>query len=219
MDYIPTKELDLNAWAQNFATLIATAPTTYGLMPSDAAGISAVQSAFSAALALATEPGTKTKATVADKDAKKAVMLSILRQYAQTIRRNLAISNETKIALGLTVPTGGRTPVPAPATKPVLIVAEIASLQHVLRYTDSATPDRRGKPAGAEHLQLYRAVGTTPPTSTDQATFVGDITKQPVVVPQSGGDAGKTAYYIGRWATRTGLVGPCSAVASAPIVA
>jgi hypothetical protein len=162
-DYIPGPELALNAWAANFASLIAAAPTTYGLMPSDAANITAVQTAFSTALELATEPGTKTKATVADKDAKKAVMLSILRQYAQTIRRNLAISNDAKVALGLTVPSSGRTPVPAPSTKPVLAVTEVASLQHVLRYVDITTPDRRGKPAGAERLQLFRAVGSTPP--------------------------------------------------------
>ena len=218
-DYIPAQELAMDAWSANFAALIAAAPATYGLMESDAAGISAVQSAFNAALLLATNPATKTKATVADKDAKKAVMLTLLRHYAQTIKRNLGISNQTKAALGLTLDAPGKTPVPAPATAPVLRVAQIDHMRHTLRYCDESTPDRRGKPAGAKSLQLFRYVGPNPPQSPEQAAFVGVITKQPVTVTQDSAAAGQNAYYFGRWATHTGLVGPASALVSAPIIA
>lgn len=219
MGYLPSKEMDLAGWVLNFAQLIAASPSTYGLMVSDATEITLVQNNFAVALALATNPGTKTRASVTDKDAKKATMLAVIRPYAQTIKRNLGISNLVKANLGLTIDATTNTPVPAPTTFPILAVTAIQSLRHILRFSDSASPDKRGKPKGAERMQLFRYVGTTPPASTDQMAFVADITKQPVTVSQASGDAGKFAYYAARWATRTGLTGPFSAVISAAIIA
>src|SRR5438105_3306455 len=97
-DYLPSKETQLSAWVANFSTLITATPGAYGLMASDAVTIASAVNLFTAALTLALNPATKTKATVADKNAKKHSMLVTIRQYAQVIKRNLGVSNEAKIA-------------------------------------------------------------------------------------------------------------------------
>ena len=86
-------------------------------------------------------------------------MLDIVRPYAQQIRANRGISNADKTALGLNVPDGTPTPVPAPSTSPILAVIGATPGEHTIRFADSATPDKRGKPFGAIGLQLFVAVG------------------------------------------------------------
>jgi hypothetical protein len=79
-DYIPSTDTGIAAWADNFSTLITATPAAYGLMASDAVTIATSFNLFNAALTLVLNPLTKTKATVADKNAKKSAMISTLRQ-------------------------------------------------------------------------------------------------------------------------------------------
>lgn len=211
--YIPTRENALATWVLNFSTLIAATPGAYGLMASDAVTITTAVNLFTAALTLALNPATKTKATVTDKNAKRSAMLATLRQYAQVIKRNQGVSNEAKIALGLTINDSGRSPVPAPTTEPIIVLASAAPLHQTIRFADSTAPDRRAKPAGVKGLMLALTVGTTPPTDLSNLPVYGIATKQPYLVGFNMADKGKTAFYFGRWITGTGLVGPWSAMA------
>jgi hypothetical protein len=216
-DYIPSRESLLSAWATNFSDLITATPGAYGLMASDATTISNAVALFTAALSIALNPTTKTKASVADKDAKKAAMLVTIRQYAKVIKLNLGVSNEAKIGLGLTINDSGRTPVPAPTTEPVISVASGAPLQQILRFVDATTPDRRARPAGVTGMMLVRSIGTAEPTDIDSLPIYGIATRQPYVVNFDLADKAKTAYYFGRWVTATGLVGPWSQSAALTI--
>ena len=85
-------------------------------MASDAATIAAAYNLYNGALTLVLNPLTKTKATVADKNAKKHAMLATLRLYAQMIKLNRGVTNEAKIGLGIHINTSGPSPVPAPTT-------------------------------------------------------------------------------------------------------
>lgn len=216
-DYIPSREALLSTWVSNFSTLITATPGAYGLMASDATVIATAVNLFNAALTLALNPATKTKGTVADKNAKKAAMLVTVRQYSQVIKRNLGVSNEAKIALGLTINAAGPTPVPAPSTMPVITPAPAGSLRQVIHFADATAPDRRAKPAGVKGLLVAVAVGTTPPPVRDLVPTYGMATKQAFAVSFSEADAAKTAYYYGRWITASGLLGPWSALSQAII--
>jgi hypothetical protein len=216
-EYIPSRESLLSTFVSNFSTLISATPGAYGLMASDATVIATAVNLFNAALTLALNPATKTKATVADKNAKKAAMLVTVRQYSQVIKRNLGVSNDAKIGLGLTINSGGPSPIPAPTTQPVLSIATAGSLRQVVHFADTTAPDRRAKPAGVKGLMLAVAVGTTPPASRELVPTYGMATKQSFAVDFNDGDAAKTAYYYGRWITAAGLLGPWSALAQSII--
>lgn len=212
--YIPTREGDLSLFVTNFDTLITANPATYGLVAGDAVTIHTYVDTFLTALAAASNPGTKTIVTVADKDGAKAAMLQIVRSYAQQIKANRGVADQDKVSLGLTLNDGTPTPIPAPSTQPIISVIGATPLTHVLRFADSVTPDKRSKPYGSIGLQLWRYVGDTAPTGPEQYEFAEFVTRQPFDSSYSGSQVGKRAWYCARWQTATGLVGPWSAPVS-----
>ena len=68
--YIPDKDTLLAAWAATFSSLINAGPGAYGLMASDGVTIALAYNLYNNALNLVLASGTKTKATVGDKNAK-----------------------------------------------------------------------------------------------------------------------------------------------------
>lgn len=217
--YIPPKDADFDTWALNFSTVIAASPATYGLASGDATAITASYTTWHAAYILLTSPGTKTAPNVANKDVQKAASLIVFRGYAQIIQNNLGVSNSAKSAAGLTVRATGRTPIPTPATAPILGFVGATPFEHTIKYADTSTPTTKAKPFGATALELWLFVGMAPPVGGPDGTgFYGLETKSPLPVSFTSGDVGKTCYYYGRWTTRRGLPGPWSAVLSAVVV-
>ena len=213
--YLPQTDQELDAWALNFSEKITATPGTYGLMASDAAAIATAVNLYDDALALVLDPGGKTKATVADKNAKKAAMQVTLRQYAQMIKSNRGVSNDAKVALGLHINDDGPTPIPAPTTEPVLAVSGDAPLVQAVAFRDATTPDRKAKPEGVSGMMLAVAVAasTAAPPAPEAAPVYGIATRQPYRVQFDTADKGKVAFYYGRWITGAGKVGPWSTVA------
>jgi hypothetical protein len=212
--YLPPKEADLNLWVLNFDTLLTAAPATYGETAPVALAVHTPTDAFIAALSLATDPGTRTHSTIAAKDAAKAAMLAALRPVATRIKANAGVSDASKVAIGVGVKDTALTPISTPTTQPLLSIVRATPLQHEIRFADAMTPDKRHKPFGATALILFCSVGSTPPAIPENSPFKALVTKQPYFHGFDVGDVGKIAFYYGRWVTRTGLLGPMSAVAS-----
>jgi hypothetical protein len=216
--FIPTRDGDLNLWAVNFDTLITANPVVYGLTPADAAFIHFYVDAFTTALQAASDPSTRGPASVAAKDGAKAAMLDIIRTYARQIRDNLGIGNEDKVALGLTIPDLIPSPIPAPSSTPILAILGATPLSHTIRYADSNMPNGRSKPFGAMGMQLFCWVGDNKPAEPEQWRLAAFVTHQPFGLTFQAADVGKTAFYRGRWQTRTGRVGDFGAEASMIVV-
>lgn len=217
--YIPSKDAQLDDWASNFKTLIAASPTTYGLVASDATSITNAFNSWHTAFLAATNPTTRTKATIETKKLQKASMLSVVRGYAATIRVNKAITNELKIGLGLHIPDTTRTPVPPPVTQPVLKIAKIAQGYQDVQATDEATPLSRARPAGSVGLLVYRFVGAESTNAPADATFLTFVGKPSLKATFTEADRGKTVTYFARWTNARGEVGPWSQAVSAAIAA
>ena len=217
--YIPAKDADYDAWASNFATVIAGSPATYGLTSSDAAAITSANTSWHTAYILAVTPATRTSPTIAAKDVAKAASKVTFQSYAQIIQNNAGVTDMAKSAAGLTVRSTGRTPIPAPGTAPILGFVGATPLVATLKYADTSTPSTKAKPFGALQLELWidiEAIGT--PGTLGAAKFYGLFTKSPLAVNFQSGDVGKIAYYYGRWVTRRGLTGPWSAVLNHAII-
>jgi hypothetical protein len=217
--YIPNKDAALDTFATNFSALITAAPATYGLVAGDATTIAGVRLTFHTAYLAATNGATRGPSTITVKDAAKVNMLATIRPYAQQIANNGGVTNGNKIALGLNPRTSTPTPFPTPATAPVLLLAAGMPMQHQLRYRDAtAIPSVKAKPAGAIQLILSGATSPTVISNPALLPFLSAQTKSPFIQQWGSGDVGKIAYYAARWITRTGLMGPYSAILSATIM-
>jgi hypothetical protein len=211
--YIPSRDSDFDVWANNFQTVIAASPVTYGLAAGDATAITAAYNGWHTAYLAAVTPATRTSVTVAAKDVQKASALIVFRGYAVIIGSNAGVSAGAKTAAGLTNRATGRTPIPAPGTAPILGFVGATPLVATLKYADTSTPTTKAKPFGAIQIELWLSIGATPPVGGPAGcNFYGLFTKSPFAVNFITANVGMTAYYYGRWTTRRGLVGPWSAV-------
>jgi hypothetical protein len=191
----------------------------YLLSSPDAVTIAAAVEAFATALAVSSDPATRTAVTVAQKDDCRISAEQICRQYAILIKYNAGVSDPDKIAIGVRPVNPNREPINCPQTSPLLSVIAATPGVQTLRYADSTTPDSAAKPFGATELQLFRAIGTVPITDPGAASFYGKFTKNPIGVDFAAADNGKQATYFARWASRRGQTGPWSAPVSLAIAA
>lgn len=218
--YIPARDSTLDSWADNFQTLVAASPATYGLTAPDAVAITDAFDTWHAAYLLGgstgsppvpVNPSTFTSVTVAAKNSAKFAMIIILRSYASQVRINPGVTNADKIALGLNLPNNTPSPIPVPLTFPLLSVVSAGPGTHTIRFADSATPASRAKPFGAVGMQLYRGVGVAAITDVNLTDFLAQLTTQPFLSEFLIGDTGKVATYFARWITRGRPVGGAAA--------
>lgn len=218
--YIPAQDSLFDLWLLNFSTLLTANPALYGLTAGNATAVALSNTNWHAAYLLAIDPPTRTKPSVAAKDAARSDALAVVRPFAIQIRNNAGVANIDKLNLGLTVPDLTPTLIPAPTSAPALTILGATVGQHTVHYTDGDSPTQRGKkPFGVIQLQLFVAVGVAPTSDPADARFYGAFTKNPIAVNYDFADRGKVATVFGRWVTRSGpfgvaQVGPMSDGAS-----
>lgn len=212
--YIPPKDADLNSWLANFSTLITAGPATYGLVAGDATNIATAVAAWAAAYALVTAPSTKTKDSVSAKDTQKVSVLGVVRPYAQQISNNAGVTSANKIALGLNPKTSTPTPIPSPATNPILSVTAAANYQIFIKFTDSGGGAAKSKPAGVVGVEVWGLPSATPITDPTELQFKGTVTKNPFFVAFPSSLVGQRVYIAARYRTQKGLTGPWSPIIS-----
>lgn len=210
--WIPTDDALLDPFVNNFQTLIAANPTTYNLVAGDATAITAAYTSWHAAFLAATNPTTRTTATVATKRLQKANVLAVVRRYGATIRANIGVSDALKIGLGLRVRDTTPTPVPPPATHPLLTMVDSTIGSQAIKVADETTPTRRARPAGTIGLLVFRAVAddAAPTPGPDDAKFLTFLTRAEFLSTFAPADNGKTATYYARWTNSRGELGPWS---------
>lgn len=227
MGYIPNRDAAFALWCRDFAQQIAASPAVYMLSPADGAMLLAQAGEFQLALALARSPATSTRVTVNTKNSVRASIEPVFRRYAQQIKLNAGVSDGDKIALGLHLRPTRLSRRACPTTSPLLKFIAATPGRHELRYSDSLDPESPRKPFGARALQLFAAI--TPPTIAengerpakiyaDQARYVGEYGRNPIVVAHSTNDAARTATYFGRWVGARNEHGPWSLPISAVIL-
>lgn len=216
--YIPAKDADYDAWANNFQTLITANPSLYGLVTADAVSISSEFAVWHAAYLLVLSPTTKTKTTVNSKDTARNASTALFRAYATIIRANLSVTDANKIALGVPPRDPTNTPVPPPATFPVLAVLNSTSLATNMQYRDTLTPLSRAKPAGVTQMEVRKVTSATVISDPNAIPYDRMETSTPFALAWDSTDIGKTAYIVARWTNRKGDVGPWSAIVTTTVV-
>jgi len=209
-DYIPRTDAGFQAWLFNFSSLIQQDWNQYQLTEADSIVISGHYAAYNAIYQQCQQPSVRTISLLQQKDAVKASAMGSCRVYAQIIKNNQGVDNESKSALGLHIDDNTPSPIPVPSTAPMLAITGAFSGEHIIRYVDETTPTSRRKPHGVQFIEIYRNIASGPNPVESDAEPVGLFGKQPVNIPQDQVNTGLTSTYFGRWVNTKGEVGPWS---------
>ena len=207
--FLPATDEALRAWAQNFATRTTADAALYGLSAGEAATFAGLSAAYSAALTEATEPATRTRGTVAAKDDARTELRREASALSKKVQGTVTVTNQQKIDLGLNVPDVIPSPVPPPATAPLLSVKSVAGRTVTLRMRDALNPDRRAKPAGVRSATVFSFVGPMAPTELGQWKFEGNTTRTTLdVVFGPAAEPGALVWLTAFWSNGRAESGP-----------
>lgn len=211
--FLPNRDAALLAWSLNFSTKISAGAVSYGLTTAQATAYAALHAAYGSALA-ACAPGERSKSLVATKNTARTALKTQARLLALLVQGTASVTNAQKLDLGLTV-RQAPSPVPPPAFAPALDIVSVNGRTVNIRLHDSTDASRRGKPAGVFGAAVFSFVGATPPDSTTEWTFEGNMgrTLVSVVFPDSVA-AGAKVWLAAFWFNGSKESGPTCAPVS-----
>jgi hypothetical protein len=215
--YFPSKEADVIPWIKNFVAVLAANAARWGIAEALVTALGALGMAYEDAYTRRMLPDAGKVATEQKNLALKALKKGVQDMVNGHINHNAAVTESDRLALGLAIYSSGRSPIGKPDTTVVLRIVAGLVRQLVVYFTDSATPDRRGKPYGVESMELHCAVLSSPPKSIDELVRMESASKSPLTLMFREEDRGKTVYMAARWKTGTQKEGPWSAIISAII--
>ena len=155
------------------------------------------------------------RAATAAKDLDRDEADDVLRSI-RNITKASGASDGAMAALQL--PTSGPS-APSTITVPRGAVDTSRRMQHVISWTDSATPDNKKRPAGTMGAEIWVKIDGPPPTDESQCHFLTMDSATPYLAEYSGDEGGKTAHYLLRWRNRDGSTSSWSETVSATITA
>lgn len=165
-DVLPASDQELLAWAVNYIGIYD--PATFGTTVPAIAYFASELTAYNDALTLATDPLTRTTATVANKDATRLALDPLLRQGVRVCIAQFRAGFGTEgdlAAIGIRTPKATRTRIDPPTDSPLIDVASIApGIVHVrITQVVNGVPvtDRR-YPDGVAAVELYARTGAEP---------------------------------------------------------
>lgn len=150
------------------------------------------------------------------KSTDRGTLLSKLRGQRNTLYADKTVSEATLAAAGIPPRDKTKTASPAPSTAPLGWV-DYGKLKHTIHFRDSATPDKKAKPAGMLGCEIWRYIGTSAPTTESDFQYVATDTDSPYVSMFAMADAGKKVYYHLRWLSKSGERGEWSETIEATI--
>jgi hypothetical protein len=175
-NFLPTRDALLLDWSSNFNTKITASPTTYGLTAAQATAYGTLNTAFSSAYTTATAPSTRTRGTVAAKNAARATLKANARLLARIVQATASVTAQQKIDLGLTPRDVIPSPINPPTEAPVIEI--VAALGRTIKLNlRTVGSDRRGKPNGVQGASLFSFVGAAAPADLSDWMFEGSTTR------------------------------------------
>lgn len=170
----PRRDADLLTWSANFAARIAASPAMYGLDAAQAAGFSALQSAYASAYRIAVSPTTNSKANVGAKNEARENLLDAANgawELVPIVRAFPGMTDGLGCELGLRLADRHRSPVGPPSSPPNLSIKSVLGRSIKLRLRDIDHRTRRGKPEGVEGAIVLYCIGQSCPSDIAQWHF------------------------------------------------
>jgi hypothetical protein len=215
--FIPSRDALLLDWSNNFNTLITAAPTTYGLTAAQATTYGTLNTAWSDAYTTATAPSTRTRGTIAAKNAARATLVENARLLARIVQATSTVTPQQKIDLGLTPRDVIPSPINPPTESPVIEL--VSALGRMLKVNlRSVGSERRGKPAGVHGASVFSFIGAAAPADIADWTVQGSTTRTSFEVEFAASvPAGSQVWLTAFWFNPRSQSGPACTPISAYI--
>lgn len=217
-DYVPENDAQFSVWADSFVATVETNEAGYGLTTDDVAELKALEADWDGKFAELISTRDAAKSATVEKDESRSAYETKIRQLAQKIQNDPAVSEGLKVDAGLPAYSKTRTPVPVPTTSPIAEIDASQIREHFIRFTDSASPNARIRPRGVMGVEVSVAVGNTAPTEDDQFNVYAMSTRMSTKVAFTADQAGQTAWYRFRYINTRGEFGPFSMVYNATVL-
>lgn len=219
---IPRADGDFSAYANHYYEAVEKFWSIYGLDESDLKMLKEALSAWNAAYPRHVAARNAAEGARQTKDAAKRALERAIRPVTAFVQGFPKTTDADRAAIGITVKDTGGTPVPRPASRPLVSIDTGSRLTHRLRITDEATPTRSARPRGSLGAEVYLALVAPhepPPADPNAYTFVRTITRARAEVTFPSAEGGKTAAYLVRWVSATGEPGPWGETVTATVAA
>lgn len=122
--FLPSTDAGLRDWSANLSRRILEDPSAYGLDQEQCDAFALAQAEFASVLRIATAPETRTKVSVAEKNAVRETLRNAARLINSIVNGQADVTDSQRMALGLTVPAS-RSKVPVPADIPLMRVISV----------------------------------------------------------------------------------------------
>lgn len=216
-DYVPSNDLEFDAWQTNLVTKVVAGATAWGIPADDVTALQAEQTAWKTAFTKGGNLENRSTADVRAKDDEREKYERMLRGFvSQWLSFNKKVTNSDRESMGLTVRTGIRTKFGIPESVPVLKINFSVSQKHTIYFADGLSGGK-AKPDGVYGCEIWIKIGGEAPKGDSDFTFLAIDTRSSFVVTFPKTDCGKTAWYRVRWINTRGQQGSWSDVVSAII--
>ncbi len=206
--YIPSALGPFDEFAQNFVEQTQNDPAAFGLTTAQSGELATSYASFTAQRgAYNSAKSALDGASIAQSEG-RADLTTLLRALAQQIQNRAETSDEQRRELRLPIRKDGPTPVPPPASMPVLRVEVERGGRHEIIFSDAATPTSERKPEGVMGCEIHEWLGADAPADYASWPLVGIDTHNPYVRLHAPAQAGQEASYVGRWLNAKGEPGP-----------
>jgi hypothetical protein len=139
-----------------------------------------------------------------------------LRLLAKNLESNPRVSDDDRRAMGITIPSSSKTPVPPPTTYPVFTVDSSVIRLLKINFRDSASSSK-AKPYGIHGAEIRWSILDIPPVNVKDLNISGFDTRSPFTLEFDDDQRGKTVWLCLRWENTKGEKGPWSEIVSAII--
>lgn len=207
---------DLLAEARAYETKLTVNPADLNFTNTDAAEVKSVNDEFETTLDAWDAVELQEAEILESKSNGRKKVLGKLRSHRKTVYADDSISSETLAGYGMPPRDTVKTPSPAPTTAPIGWI-DYGKLKHTIHFRDSATPDKKAKPAGMQGCEIWRYIGAAAPTAESDFDYVATDTDSPYIAFFQMADAGKKCFYLLRWISKSGERGEWSEIIEATI--
>ena len=217
-DFVPPADPNFDTFVNVLAPALTSDPAAYGETIASIAPLMTAIGNWNIAYPANNTKQAEASATAADKEAARDAAEALIRELNNRVQaRGAAVTDAAKAAANLPVHAEGGSPIPAPASAPLLTIDSSQRFRHTLRFRDAENPNRRGKPDGVFGCKLFLKIGGPPPASIADCEFITLDTASPYLYEFEPAAAGQTGWWIACWVNPRQENGPCSETVGATI--
>ena len=194
------------AWMQTFFNVASVDPVSAGLTQVQVDDFGVLNTALQASWATVQEPSTRTRVTLTAFHNKLKQAKEMAYGLVAYVQASPVVTDDKKVALGVTVRDKTRTVKPAPTAKPFVKVVRTDDRTVYVQLQQEESV--RGKPVNVTGATIFTHLGPTAPAALEQWGFSANVTRTRVALPFPPSETGDTAWITAFWRNGKDQAGP-----------